>query len=905
MNNRRGKQPPRTPERDEVEDLRPQEESVPTRTDFPLPEDFARPPEGDTASTVQIPAQEEEPQTGTGERKHTLGEAEVACDPDEETRTEIRILTREIENETDTGTGTGTGEHAEQPAAAESQPLFDPDAETGTDPDAEDAESGDVEGDSTLTEWGDPFAGVDEAASTRSRFPAATDHEPEADFTRTEMDGMLGPPPASEQPAPSARTPLLDAPTGERTEAEPEPEPEEEPEPERPAPRPNRARRRIRKRRPARLAPWIAALGRKLDPRGPLQACRAFCRELPGRWIAGARRPRIEIKINRTAQWWRRTITEISVLYAIVVPIEMVLNGGRIGAFGVHPHPYWLIVLPMAGARGVVAGLLAAGIGSVLYVLGAIQALGTGDMAQLFTYQHMLEPILFFGVGFFSGELHDELALRYRKLQMHLDEVQERVQRLRQERDVLAKANHELERRIVDESVQFSNLIVAATRIERSGRSEVFEIALDMVEEHCGAAASVLMLLDDGTLDYLCHRGWPEEEVGKRLAAARASDFVRRAIEEGRHIDGFSPGEKAPEEGPLVVAPLFFSGGVVKALLCLDAVPPARLSESTVTLFFGITDWVSAALARLVRGAEMPARPKAITPSVQTDAYLGSNVELGLRLRLEVERCTRYGVPTSFLAIQAVQCRDSSPEGAETVDRYIQMHFTGGLRPSDEIFRFGYPGCFLLVLAGTTVEGAEVVRTRLLRRVDYSPSREVGSIEIFASGPDAEAPDLLSLTERVATRFRERSALPLEAACPIRVPAAIEIGGIPEFLRRLRMETSLATRNGFDLHVVGIHASGPAAAGPDLLARHVHAAGVRVLRSTDGVFGIGSGQCAVVLPCTDSEQAATVAHRLVTAVRARDSDTPYGDLETQVLSLGTSHPDATSFLRALAGKGPK
>jgi hypothetical protein len=59
-----------------------------------------------------------------------------------------------------------------------------------------------------------------------------------------------------------------------------------------------------------------------------------------------------------------------------------------------------------------------------------------------------------------------------------------------------------------------------------------------------------------------------------------------------------------------------------------------------------------------------------------------------------------------------------------------------------------------------------------------------------------------------------------------------------------------------------------------------------------------------VLPCTNGEEAAVVAHRIVTSVRERDPDAVYGNLETQVLSLGANHPDAGSLLSALARRNP-
>jgi hypothetical protein len=284
------------------------------------------------------------------------------------------------------------------------------------------------------------------------------------------------------------------------------------------------------------------------------------------------------------------------------------------------------------------------------------------------------------------------------------------------------------------------------------------------------------------------------------------------------------------------------------------------------------------------------------------DLWLGTAGDLGKRLRIELARCSRYGVATSFLTIQATDWKDATREGIDALDRFILMHFTTGLRPSDGIYRFGYPGCYLLVLAGTTREGAEVVRTRLERRISYTPS-PVGAIEILATGPDAEAPDLGSLVARVAKGYRERSKLPLDARCPVSIAERIEAEDLNAFLRRLKMETSLAVRNGFDLHVVGISAEASEQAGPGILARHVVDVGEQTLRPTDGVYMIGQYQCSIILPCTNGEEAATVAHRLATLVRARDPKAPYGQIETQVLGLGPSHPDAGSFLTALARRG--
>ncbi|MHC4847129.1 MAG: hypothetical protein ACYTEG_01595 [Planctomycetota bacterium] len=612
--------------------------------------------------------------------------------------------------------------------------------------------------------------------------------------------------------------------------------------------------------------------------------------------VATVVKPRAEISAEHNKAWWRRTIVEIAALFLIVVPVELSLTGS-IGSFESHPHPYWLIVIPMACARGVVAGLLAAGIASMLYAAGALAALDDKVLSEIFEFEHMLEPILFFIVGFFCGELHDELASRFRRLDRRMDDVQDRNQSLRQERDVLRDANRELEKRIVDASVQFGNLIVAAERIENSGRTEVFEIALELVEEHCGAAASVMLLLEDGTLDYICARGWPEEETADRIAAARESRLVRMAIADGRTVNGFSEEEEPPPTGPLVVAPLFDKSGLVKAMLSLDEIPSTRLNESTITTFLGIANWIGAALSRIAVAQRAESQPTAL-PGVPA-MPLGTVEELGDRLRLELERCARYGVPTSFLAIQLSSWSDATRDGRAAADRFVAEQFTTGLRPSDNIYRFGYPGCYLLVLAGTDSAGAEVVRSRLLRRVEFVAAQAVGPVDIFATGPDADAPDLVSLADRVAQRFRAQSQLPLEGACPIQVPERGEPGTRAELLLRLRMEVSLAARRESDLHVVGFRTNVRDVAVGVTLARHLSEVGARLLRATDGVYLASENCTAVVMPVTGAEEAETLARRIVQALRDRDPHAPYGALETSVVALDSAHPDVASILNSI------
>jgi len=203
------------------------------------------------------------------------------------------------------------------------------------------------------------------------------------------------------------------------------------------------------------------------------------------------------------------------------------------------------------------------------------------------------------------------------------------------------------------------------------------------------------------------------------------------------------------------------------------------------------------------------------------------------------------------------------------------------------------------VLAGTSVSGAEVVKSRLLRRIDYASSDAVGPVEIFASGPDADAPDLVSLVERVAKRLRANSVLALEGNCPVKVPDQGEVLGQADLVRRLRMEVSLALRHSIDLNAVAIRVRGAAPGAIGTLARHLSEAGRSMLRATDGIYEVDPECIAIVMPSTRADEAATLSHRIVQALRERDTAAIYGDVETAVISLDSVNSDAHAMLLAL------
>jgi polysaccharide biosynthesis protein PelD len=602
--------------------------------------------------------------------------------------------------------------------------------------------------------------------------------------------------------------------------------------------------------------------------------------------------------------WWVHALAEVSVLYALIVAAEILLGTGTVGSFKVHPHPYWLIVIPMASARGVVAALVAALVGSILYGIGAQCTHPAENLDALLSFEYMLDPVLFFAVGFLVGEFRDVIVERSRRLRTDLEGQRDHAGTMKQQRNVLTEANRILEKRLVDHATQFSNLIVAAQRIEAAGRTELYEIALALIEEHCGASGSVLLPMEEGEVDFLAHRGWPVGEAAQRLESARQSDLVARALDDGVDVNGFALDEQPPESGPMAVAPLLGRLGTIEALLCLDGIPASRLNTSALRTFFSISEWITSALARLdaSKGPVQETGPTEI-PEHNVN-WLGTSEDLATVLPVEYDRAGRYGIPLTTLTFHLADLEDTSPENLERADIFVRETFAGRVRSSDGVFRFPLPGCYVIVLPGTPLGGGGAVRTRFLERLLGGHKSPFGEVVMHVTGPDPEAPDAESLVKRMVERFREDSLLRLGGKNTLNMSTRTRVGNLTECVRRISGEVNLAMRNEGNMQVLDLSTRSMAMANPGLLALHVERVLGVTLRRSDGAYSVGPNHVAIVLPHTNPDEAEHINRRLTGVLVARDPDPLYGEIVSNVHSFSLDLPDVTAFLEAMAEVRP-
>ncbi len=595
------------------------------------------------------------------------------------------------------------------------------------------------------------------------------------------------------------------------------------------------------------------------------------------------------------------SLLEALVLFGLIALGEIAVTG-TIGSHAVHPHPYWLVVLPMSAARGVVGAIVAAGIASVLYAIGAHRALD-GDFLALLDRSVMQEALLFFAVGFVVGEFRDAAARRAAGLWTQYRHQWEELALLRREKELLAEANHEIKRRLVDSSSQFGSLIRTATRLEAASENELFDVALEMVEEHCGAThCAFISVLEDGLLDLAAHRGYEAHELRDLLASSETSPLVQSVLETGKRCNGFGLDEVFVAAGPLVVAPIADAAGVVRLLLCLDRIPVRAFNDATVMTFYGIADWVAVTLRRTGAGPKALDFGLGLREAISIGPWLGSAKQLGARLRIEDARCSRQGIST---AVVTLQCLDPAGEAVDDVgvlDQWVVEQVVPDLRPTDGVYSFGYRHCYVLVLSGTAAAEALVVRSRIELRLEAAVERPFGRYLTRVFAPDIDAPDLASLVPHIADAFRLTSDVPLEASLPVSVAEHLELGRLDDFVRRMRTEWSIAVRNGIEVYVVELHDEAADQRRGNVLARHVEHVARQMLRPTDGVYRSAVAKFAFVLPGATCDGAFATLERVLTALEQRASPELTARIEARVYALGNNYDEYERFLARVLGE---
>lgn len=561
-------------------------------------------------------------------------------------------------------------------------------------------------------------------------------------------------------------------------------------------------------------------------------------------------------------------------LHALLALCELVFTDGPVGHFGIHPHPYWFIVLGMAAAHGVFAGLFSVGVGLVIQLGGLTAAHGLIDAFQIMVGTP--EPtLLFLGAAFFVGEIHDAHARAHRALKRSRALADQTNERLRYETEVLFASIDRLKKRIEEQPVHLANLLESSSRMQLQGSEGLPDQVVQMIIESCGASkASYWSVPAQGGLQLAATAGWSEEERAPRIEASRTSALLEFAVRMRCTVKAFDFPESTGALDPILIAPVKDRHGTVVAVVCLDELPATLISPEAIAVFFGCADWASAAVSSQ-GGDEAPLAPGA--GGARARRVLDA-LDLGERLRVEFDRSQRYGTPIGVGLIQAPEWSHRSEGALRELDAAVLTAY-GTQLEGRQLYRFGHPGCYAIVLPGIDPDQTGEPLP--------PPSGETDIVfESCLMAANVESPDLASFLIQLDAYLRMRAQHALPTGVPIVVPPRAHIGTLDDLLRRIRTERTVSALAGGSCQVAVIPVWPEAAPTSAGLAPRLW---VEALRPSDAIFEVGPEHLALILPGTDEAGAATAAAR-------------FTDTMTQTLALSES-PFGTPRFVACTGEG--
>jgi polysaccharide biosynthesis protein PelD len=426
----------------------------------------------------------------------------------------------------------------------------------------------------------------------------------------------------------------------------------------------------------------------------------------------------------------------------LLVLLDFLLFPGSPGYANVDPHPYWLVVIPIAARYGSLPGYAAGALCALVYLLFAA---GRGSFGDLLEMRTLLEPILFFVGGAALGELREAHKRAHLDLARRYDELEENVQDLAERYLASMELSRELERRIVEQTSTVTTLYGAARALDGLDARALAPAVLELAESFVDATASSLYLRREGKFLLEATRPAnlqrPEElDVTQGLAAVVVGERRPATV---RELLAEATPAQIMRGGAIMGAPLLSEDREVMGVILIERMPFLRFTSASAKLFALLGDWASGAFQRALRFQRT--RDRNVEDEL-TGAYNYAYVLK--RLGEEVERSRLYDLPLSVLALRVEGYPRIPPVRLPGVLRTLSLVFRQGTRSIDVLGQHTDAGSFVILLPHLTLEEASAAGERLRREIeafDFKPFDDDSPLRVTpgAAGYGGQTPEQL------------------------------------------------------------------------------------------------------------------------------------------------------------------
>lgn len=396
---------------------------------------------------------------------------------------------------------------------------------------------------------------------------------------------------------------------------------------------------------------------------------------------------------------------ELGVFMVAALIIDQLGLGGERFAH-VSPHPFWIIILLLAAQYGVLAGVAAALVSSLIYLV-ANPAL---PMDVLFTSSTFTLPLLWLIVALILGEIRQRHIREANRLNVRLTDALSRESVTAQAYQEVRGRKQILEERMASDMRSALTVYQAAKSMETMSPAQLMRAIETVMRELTDAKSFSLFLLDNQGLNVTIAAGWGElnSKLARRIPPSSALYEMIVGRRELLTIANENHAAALAGEG-VMAAPVIARTGEVLGMLKVESLPFHYMGVQAVETLRSVADWTAQALLN-ARHFEQALADAVTDPRSQ------------LMTRSYFERHTQYlkalgkraNFPVSLLTLSLTVPEPLAEEVQMRLARVVRDTVREGLRSVDLAFDYQQSGVqYSVVLPTTNTQGAEVVRERI------------------------------------------------------------------------------------------------------------------------------------------------------------------------------------------------
>jgi GGDEF domain-containing protein len=383
------------------------------------------------------------------------------------------------------------------------------------------------------------------------------------------------------------------------------------------------------------------------------------------------------------------------------------------GFLGLHPHPYWFILLPIAVRYGLIAGTVA-GLTAFIVQLYILLFIYTNISFYEAFNNHAL---IFLLVSLFIGLVGEIRRTEHVKKKQDFSHLEKKFSSLLTEYKALVKYKEKKNSEIISQEDTFSSLYKAQEQVNTLDESKIYPALIQLLEKYLSVTGAAIYTFSDDKSQLKQVINLKNDSIAQQPEIIDIyTSEIHEVLYKG-HILAINDLISRPElhpffEDKIMCAPIRGVRNRPLGIILINQIPFNNLTLQSFHMLKSISDRCGASIekARVYQLTRQKMVLDEIT-GVLTYSYLKE------RFDEEFSRARRYGYTMSVLIFEIQSFYGCEIALQQTILLRFKKIIEKKLRNIDLMFHGEDRSQFILVLPNTPIWGSRVVRNKLIQEM--------------------------------------------------------------------------------------------------------------------------------------------------------------------------------------------